>query len=133
MKIPSLKKILREDLKDAPEWVNGILVPVNQFMEYIYQAMNRNISDSDNISCQIKELTYITPSTYPTMDNVEFLSTLKVKATGVTLLQVVDKDTYLPPTSAVYVPWYENNGSIVILPITGLVASKIYTIRLRVS
>lgn len=133
MRIPSLKKILREDLKDAPDWVNGILVPVNQFMEYIYQAMNKNISDSDNISCQIKELTYITPSTYPVMDNVEFLSTLKVKATGVTLLQVVDKDTYVPPTSAVYVPWVEMNGSITIYPITGLAASKIYTIRLRVS
>lgn len=133
MKIPSLKRILREDLKDAPDWVSGIIVPVNSFMEYIYQAMNNNITDSDNIACSIKELTYITPSTYPTMDTVEFLSGLKVKATGVQLLQIYEKSNYTPPTSAVYVPWVEDNGTIKIFPITGLSASKTYILRLRVS
>ena len=133
MKIPSLKRILREDLKDAPTWVEGIIGPVNSFMEYIYQAMNKNINDADNIACSIREFTYITPSTYPTMDDVEFQSGLKIKATSVILQQILVKETFLPPVSAVYVPWYENSGSIVIKPIVGLVASTSYLVRIKIS
>lgn len=133
MKIPSVRKILKEDLPDAPDWINGVISPINSFMEYMYQAMNRNITDSDNIACSVKELTYITPSTYPVMDNVEFASGLKFKATGLTLLQILDKSDFSPPTSAVYVPWIDDDGVIVIYPIIGLAASKSYILRVRVS
>lgn len=133
MKIPTLKKILREDLPGAPDWVLNLITPINTFMEYVYQALNKNISNYDNILCQVKELVYVTPSTYPVMGNVEFLSTLKVKATGVKLLQVYDRATYTPPTSAVYVPWVEIDGKIIIYPVTGLQASKTYILRIEVS
>ncbi len=39
MRLPSQKKILREDLKDAPAWVNGLIGPLNAFMESVYQAL----------------------------------------------------------------------------------------------
>jgi hypothetical protein len=134
MKIPSLKRILREDLKDAPTWIDGVINPVNSFMEYMYQAMNKNISYFDNVACSIREFTYVTPSTYPTMDDVEFQSLLKVKATDVRLMQIYDKETFLPPTAtAVYIPWTENNGSIIIKSIPGLTASKSYLIRIKIS
>ncbi len=125
--------MLREDLKDAPQWVDGIINPVNSFMEYIYQALNKNISYADNIACSIREFTYVTPSTYPTMDDVEFISGIKVKATDVRLMQVYEKATYLPPTSAVSIPWIESNGSIIIKAIPGLAASKSYLIRIKIS
>ena len=133
MKIPSLKRILKEDLKEAEAWVDVIINPVNSFMEYTYQAMNKNISYADNIACSIREFTYITPSTYPTMDDVEFLSGIKVKATDVRLMQIYDKATYLPPTSAVFIPWIEVNGSIIIKAIPGLLASKSYLVRIKIS
>lgn len=133
MKIPSLKKILREDIPDAPDWVVSLTTPINTFMEYMYQAMNRNISDSDNIACSIRELVYVTPSTYPTMENIEFQSGLKVKASGLTLLQIYRRSDYTPPTGTVYVPWVENNGVIIIYPITGLAVSTTYILRVRVS
>ena|SRR5690606_16750819 len=134
MRLPTLKKILREDLSGAPDWVQGIIAPLNAFMEYVYQALNRNVSDADNIACQVKELIYTTPSTYPTMDNVEFQSTLKFKATGLQLLQIYERSTYTPPTSAVYVPWVEDsNGAIIIYPVIGLAASKTYVLRVRLS
>ena len=133
MKLPPISKIAREDLSEAPSWINGIITPVNIFMESVYQALNRSITDKENIACHIKELTYVTPSTYPTMPNVEFTSDLKIKATGVQLLQIYEKSNYTPPSLAVYVPWVENDGKIVIYPITGLAASKVYILRLRVS
>lgn len=132
-KLPTIKKILREDVKDAPAWISAVIEPFNSLAEFVYQSLNKNLTFTDNVSCFIKEISYRTPSTYPTMDDVQFTNDLKVKATGVQLLQAVELSTYLPAAGPVYVPWVENNGSIVISAITGLAASKTYSIRLLIS
>lgn len=133
MKLPNQKKILREDLKDAPNWVSGIIGPVNSFMETTYQAMNKNLTLQENIASFVKEITYITPSTYPTMDNITFQNQLRSKPIGVMVMQCYDKDTYTPAAGPIYVPWIQDvSGNIVVYPITGLVASKTYIIRLVV-
>jgi hypothetical protein len=131
--LPTIKKILREDVKDAPAWISAVIEPFNSLAEFVYQSLNKNITFNDNISCFIKELSYKTPSTYPTMADVEFTNDLKFKATGVQLLQAVDRSNYVPAAGPVYVPWVENNGTIVISSIPGLAASKTYLIRLLVS
>lgn len=131
-KLPPQKKILREDVKGAPTWVNSIIETMNNFMENVYQALNKNIND-ENMASQVKEITYRTPSTYPTMDDIEFTSELKIKATGLSVLQVYERSNYTPPPGPVWVPWVEDNGVIIIGPITGLEASKTYLVRLRVT
>lgn len=132
MKLPTLKKILREDLKDAPGWVNPLIDTLNNFMETTYQAFNKNITFSQNIASFVKDITYNTPSTYPVMDDIEFTSQLKTKATGVIVVQAYERLTYVPAPGPVYVPWVEDNQTIVVSSITGLAASKSYTIRLLV-
>jgi hypothetical protein len=131
-KLPTQKKILREDLKDAPNWVNPLIDTTNSFMETVYQNLNHNITFGENVACFIKELAYKTPPTYPVMENVEFLNELKTKPVGVQLLQALDRETYLPVLTTVYVPWVFNNGSLIISPIQGLSASKTYAIRLLI-
>ena len=134
MRLPSQKRVLREDVKGAPGWINPLIDTLNSFMETVYQALNRNITFGQNVACQIKELSYRTPATYPAgVENIEFLSDLKTKATGVMLMQVYDRADYSPPPGPVYVPWIENNGTIIIYPITGLEADKLYVVRLLVS
>lgn len=131
MKLPTAKKILREDLKDAPDWVSGIITPVNSFMETVYQAMNKNMTLQENISSFVKEITYKTPSTYPTMEVISFQNELKSKPIGVMLMQIYDKSTYSPVLNSVYIPWIVNDkGGIEIHPITGLAADKTYMVRL---
>lgn len=132
MKLPTQKKILREDLKEAPGWIGGIIDPINNFMESVYQALNKNITFTENISSFIKEIIYKTPSTYPVMENVEFVNSLKTKAVGVFLMQAVEKTSYVPATGPVYVPWVEDNGTIIISPIQGLQANMTYVIKLLV-
>lgn len=131
MKLPSQKKILREDVKDAPNWINPIIDTFNNFAETVYQALNRNITFSENVGCFIKEVTYKTTSNYPVETVFEFLNELKVKATGVLVLQAFERATYTPV--AAQIAWRENNGSIEVHLVTGLEASKTYTIRLLVS
>jgi hypothetical protein len=133
VKLPTQKKILREDLKEAPSWVNGIIEPVNTFMESTYQALNKNITLQENIASFIKELIYTTPSTYPSgVADVSFMNTLRTRPIGVLLMQAYDKATYVAPAGPVYVPWIEDNGTITISTITGLAASKSYLIRLAI-
>lgn len=131
MKLPSQRKILREDLKDAPSWINGIIDPLNSFMQMVYQALNKNINE-DNLASQIKEITYKTPASYPIMEVIEFQSILRTKAVGCSILQIVDKNSHVPALGPCYAPWVDNNGAIQIYPITGLEPSRTYIVRLRI-
>lgn len=131
MKLPIQKKILREDLGDAPDWVQQIIGPVNNFMETIYQMANKNI-DETNLQSMIKEVTVVVPSTYPVMNTIKFQSTLKVRATGCVILQCLDKSTYKPVVT-MNPAWIDNSGTIEISGILGLTASKTYIIRFRVT
>ncbi len=132
MKLPSQKRILREDLKEAPEWIDGIIDPVNSFMQTVYQALNKNVNE-DNTASQVKELTYKTTAAYPVAVIVEFQSTLKTKATGLAIMQIFEKGTYTPAAGPCYIPWVDDNGTIKISSITGLEASKTYTVRVRLT
>jgi len=131
MKLPIQRKILREDLKEAPSWVDGLIGPLNNFMETIYQALNKNI-DEVNLLSQIKEVLVVVPSTYPDMEPVRFQSTLKIRATGCTILQCTNKATFIPVATG-NPAWVDNNGTIQISSITGLTAGQSYTIRFRIT
>ena len=134
MKLPTQKKILREDLKGAPEYVNGIIDPVNTFMESTYQALNKNITLTENIASFVKELTYKTDSTYPAAQPiVTFKNELKKRPIGVVVLQVYDKATYIPAAGPVYIPWITDGaGDLVVYTIPGLAADKTYLVRVVV-
>lgn len=133
MKLPVVKKILREDLKGAPPWISAIIEPINSFMESVYQALNHNLTYTENLATFVKEITYTTTASYPMMDNIEFTNELRTKATGLQILQVIEKVDYRPAPGPVYVPWKDENGTIVLSYITGLEASKTYIIRLLIS
>lgn len=134
MKLPTIKRILREDLSDAPNWVNNLINPMNTFMEMVYQALNSNITLTENIASFIQEVTYTTGSSYPSgQADQSFMNTLKTRPIGVQLLQVFDRQTYEAPPGPVYIPWVANSvNQIVLNTITGLEADKTYTIRLLI-
>lgn len=131
MKLPTVKRILREDVKEAPEWINGIIGPVNAFFDGVYLTLNKNI-DELNLASQIKELTVETPSTYPVMPAIKFQSTLNVRATGLTIMQCLDKATYAGVATG-NPAWVVNNGVVEISEITGLAPSKTYIVRVRLT
>lgn len=130
MRLPTQKKILREDVNDAKDLID----PLNSFMESVYQALNKNITLQENIASFVYELSYSTPATYPTgVLPVSILNQLRTRPIGVQVLQAVEKSTYDPAPGPVFVPWAENSaGGISLRTITGLEASKTYLIRLLV-
>lgn len=133
MKLPTIKKILREDLKDAPSWVDGLIGPLNGFMETVYQALNKNITLSENIGSFLTEQTFKTVTTYPTgQGNISFQNELKTRPVGVILMQIYDRQTFTPPPGPTSIQWTLDVNQIVVYPITGLEADKTYVVRLAV-
>lgn len=139
-KLPNQKRITREDLREAPNWIVRLLTPLNSFMETVYYALNRDITYTENIACQIKEIDFTTQADYSTASPVvdgfpplQFTHTLKTKPIGVEKLQIIENgnaDTVI--TEVVSLDWYSSNGVVYITYITGLKDSTEYTIRVLV-
>jgi hypothetical protein len=134
MKLPAFNRILREDLREAPTWIDKVIYPVNSFFENAYNALNKGLTFEENISSQIKDLSIVTTAAYDgtaahwTM--VTFQSSLKRKAKGLLLLQIVQVGSvYAPIEGDVYVDWEDQNGQIRIGLVRGLSASKSYQMR----
>lgn len=139
-KLPNQKRILREDLKEAPNWIERLITPLNSFMESVYYALNKNITFNENIACQIKTINFTTNSDYSTASPVvngftqlQFRHSLRTRPQGVIIMQTIKKESsYVAITEAVTLDWYENNGIIYINYISGLEDSQEYDIKLLV-
>lgn len=73
-KLPIQRRIMREDLKDAPSWIERLIGFINPFFEDIYYAMNKQITFRENIDCDILEIEFETSPDYdPGVPNVDEL------------------------------------------------------------
>lgn len=138
MKLPTYKRILREDLKDLPDSISQVLYPLNQFMETIYNTLNRNLTFSDNVLSFTKELTFTTSSTYTasgtwTPLSIAIPDNFQVKVSGVVVLQGGPTDVLLVAgSSPISIIWAEDNRTVQINWIAGLVDSTDYKFKFLV-
>lgn len=133
MKLPSLKKLLREDLKDAPEWFDVVIQAFNTLVDAVYFVLNRNVSFQDNISCIIKEIEFYTPADYDTggFNSFTVNNSLKRKIVAAICGQVkYSRIGYQPIKQAVTLDWQELDGVVSINYVSGLESSKYYKISL---
>jgi hypothetical protein len=128
MKLPTIKTILREDLKDAPAWVDNLITPINTFMREVYYGLDKQLTLQENVVSVTKELTFTTSPTYSTGTfetiNIPFSNSTTVN--GVLLLKVANStgSTITSPTS---VAWVSSNGGVSITYVAGLANSNTYT------
>lgn len=133
-KLPSTKRILKEDIPDAPGWTTRIIGPLNQLIESVYSALNKNITFRDNIDSQIKELDFQTPSDYSTkgFNKLQFQRLTRVRAEGVLVLQIFEKESNELVLEPVSIAWSEANNEIRVVYITGLKPDTKYRVSLLV-
>jgi hypothetical protein len=136
-KLPSQKRVNKEDVKDAPQWIDAIIIPLNTFMESIYSAVNQNLTFQENIRSQIRTVSFTTSATYTSgaWTNINFSSGLRgIKTQGILVLQILNTsvDNFTPLKQAVTCDWYDNSGTITIYYVTGLANSTTYTMRVLV-
>jgi hypothetical protein len=131
--LPTIKRVQRSDLGgDIPEWVDSLLSPLNQFIEEVYSAFNKNLTIPENVKGQIKNLTFRTSSNYTSskeFTEITYLNTLGRKTQILLLGYVEEIGTPKKQHDAITVSWYDNNdGTVTIHYITGLSNSKNYNI-----
>lgn len=130
-KLPVIKRVLREDIPNAPDWIGKLLYPVNLFFEQVFNALDKNLTLSENIQSQIKTVSFTTSSAYDgteaNFDTVSFSLDLPVKPQGLFIMQMlVDADNFTAIETAPFVNWLEINGTVNIYLVTGLSASTSY-------
>ena len=137
--LPTIKSIRIEDLgSQAPTWMINLLSPLNEFIESVYTALNKQITLVDNVRASYRTVTFRTESDYahPTHNFVplKFNSGIAGKAKAVLIAQAYPRDsatTLIPSanaTGALSCQWVDINGEINILYISGLENSVYYTI-----
>lgn len=136
MKLPQIQRILREDLREAPSWIDKLLNPLNQFLDTMYGGLNKNITLTENIDCQERVFTFTTKIDYVannTFDEIQFRRTTKNKAKGVILADIRIQDAYYRPIlNATSIQWVEIEGTIIVKYIAGLDDSTSYRIYLLI-
>jgi hypothetical protein len=58
MKIESINKIWKKDIPDAPDWLERVLTPLNEFMDSVSSALRGRLAFSDNFNCETKEFQF---------------------------------------------------------------------------
>jgi len=132
MKLPQIQRILREDLREAPGWIDKLLNPLNQFLDSVYGGLNKNITIAENIDCQERTINFKTASDYVannTFQEISFRRATRNKAKGVLLGNIQIQDAYYRPIlNAVSLQWVEIEGIIYIKYIAGLEDSTNYRV-----
>lgn len=98
MKLTFLKRFLVEDFPSQQAWIGELLNPLNQAFEQLSQALNKNLTISDNLDAETQEITF-TGS-----DTVTFKVATKNRPKGVIVSNFVTVSG-TAPTAAVQPVW----------------------------
>lgn len=129
--LPPIKRLTKEDMKEAPSWIERLLFPLNQFLDSVYRALNGQITFVDNITAQRYSI-QLTAGAAAADNNFKFKPTLNKKPEFL-IWTVYRKDVnYTPVSAAVYLDWYYDGDFIQVSSITGLTDTYTYIVNLLV-
>lgn len=126
MKLEQIPRIRREDIQEAPDWIQKILDPLNRFIENIFLLTSSRIDYENNIQSQIGEYD-ISTAAIP----VTFKYNMKQPPKGVFVMACFNSRNY-NDCPAVQIGWNFDGTNISIVSQTGMTAGVDYKIRLLV-
>lgn len=129
MRPPIYKRLSREDFQDAPNWIDRLLLPLNQFMESTTNIFSKNISLGDNIQARSFTLSLTTTASYTT-GTFEPVKFSWGGASLPTFVQVtsITKDDGTPFLGSVGTPAWRYVDGVVISYVPGLADSSKYSV-----
>lgn len=132
-KLPTQRRLSKEDFPSAPDWFDRAISVLNSFMRDVYAALNGQLTFGQNVAGMLKEFKLVAGAAAAN-NTFTFTHDLKKKPEGVTIQQLTAvSGNYSPVTSAVSLSWRLNdNQEIVIDAITGLTNGTTYNIRVLV-
>ena len=130
MKLPLFKKLSIESFREQSNWIGKLFYPLNQFIGTMRLALNNNLTFSENINAQVKELRITESTSYP----LYFSTTVNSKPDGLWVIGI-NEISGAPAnlTSAVFIDWeYVGSSSIKIKAVTGIDPVKTYDLKMIV-
>jgi hypothetical protein len=130
--LPTIRRIMREDFRDAPAWLDRLIYSLNIFFDSVYTALNKNLTFGANVRAQIKSF-QITSGVLATNNVFNFAATIG-SVQGVILLSAVQQTANYTPLAAapVIASWRSADGMVYIDSITGLTSGQLYNITVLV-
>lgn len=119
--LPKIRRFLKEDFADQSDWIGKLFMPLNQFLDSVYRALNRGITINENIAGQIRVNLTVTQGR-----PVRFSYSAPGRPAIVLLGALTPINNAQMPTEHPFVDWIFDSGTIVIRSISGLEAGKSY-------
>lgn len=128
---PSAYRITREDLREAPGWIERLLLVLNDFMRDVFNALNGTLTIGDNVRGEFK--TFQLKAGAAAADNTLTFTTGVPRPRHVAVSQVSQADNpYAAVASAVYASWRFEDRKVIINAITGLTSGTTYDVTVLV-
>jgi hypothetical protein len=125
MKLTAITRIRKEDMPEAPDWIEKVIYPLNRFIENVYSAFRGSIDFNDNVKSEIREFTLNTTD-FPFKFKPKFIPNMIFLGQ---ILQVAGDHVDL--TSTPFPDWeYGNDGLVTLYTITNLTVGEDYKIKL---
>jgi hypothetical protein len=127
MKLPEYKRIYESDYPENEEFVRNLSIPINSGFESAYQALDNNITLSDNISGVLRTINLdVNSNGVPKQPIVLDLGS-PVKVIGISVLRVENLtsiDSFV--SGAPFISYEQNSNLLTIRHITGLLVNNRY-------
>lgn len=72
--VRGVRKLLKNDFKDAPPWFDKMLYPFNQFLDSVIGALRNKLTFRENFYCEVKEYSFTHATELKISHNLEELS-----------------------------------------------------------
>lgn len=127
MKI-SPRRFTVEEFSSQQDWIGSLLSPLNQTQQELATGLNNNITISENLFQEIKELKFINnTSNFP----LKFKTKFTKMPQGLSVIYCKDSIGGTASNTP-WLDWSFDNGMITIKSMTNLVSGLSYTIRIHI-
>lgn len=131
MKLPSFRRIFSEDFdQQYKQLLDKLSGTINTGVEVLYNALNNNLTFSDNFACTVADVTVSVDSNGTPTGTASFRLSNTLKVQGLFVISATDNtQTGVYPPGAVFISFTQSGQSITINNIRGLTPGHQYTIR----
>lgn len=117
-----------EEFPTQQDWIGNLLAPLNQTTQELFSGLNNNVTISDNLYQEIKELRFINDSSnFP----IKFKTKFNKHPIGMTVIYCVDSAGGTASNTP-WLTWSFADGMVTITNITNLTASSTYSLRIHI-
>jgi hypothetical protein len=130
-RVPTTRRLSVENFQGQKDWIDKLLGPLNSFFSDVVALFNKGITQNENCVAQVNSFKVRTTAGSLLQEPISYPVTMRGRPLGVVLWQVLEVDVQTQPILSGVTPlWYLDNENIIVYHLTGLDASKEYSVTL---